>query len=223
MMKVPYPGRGAISGSLRSLGLAAAAMLVLTAATGQRAEALSLINPAAAPSAKYASDALTIEVRGGHGHGGGGFRGGGGGGFRGGGGGGFRGGGFHGGGFRGGGAAIHGGGFRGGGAVIRGGGFRAGPAFHRGGGYRFAAPGIVRHSSMSGRGVPTSIIATISARATTRRPTIRSAIFTRAGSAGWSGPITVRARSAAIARGTTTWATGCAIARRSTGEVRTAS
>lgn len=144
MMKVPDPRR-AISGSLRSLGLAAAAMLVLTAATGQRAQALSLINPGAAPSAKYASDALTTEVRGGHGHGGGGFRGGGGGGFRGGGGGGFRGGGFHGGGFRGGGAAIHGGGFRGGGAVFRGGGFRAGPAFHRGGGYRFAAPGIARH------------------------------------------------------------------------------
>ena len=45
MMKIPDPGRGAIRGSLRSLGLAAAAMLVLTAATGQRAEALSLINP----------------------------------------------------------------------------------------------------------------------------------------------------------------------------------
>jgi hypothetical protein len=137
-MKVPDPRRGAIRGSFRSsfrsLGLAAATMLLLTAATGQRAQAMSLINPAAVPSAKYASDGLT-EVRDGRGHIGGGFRGGGGGGFRGGGIGGFRGGG----------AAIHGGGFRGGGAVFRGGGFRAGPAFHRGGGYRFAAPGIVRH------------------------------------------------------------------------------
>ncbi|MDO8398302.1 MAG: hypothetical protein Q7T45_10830 [Bradyrhizobium sp.] len=128
MMKVPDRGRGAIRSSFRSLGLAAAAMLLLTAATGQRAEALSLINPGAAPSAKYASDGLTTEVRGGHGHGGGG-----------------------GGGFRGGGAAIHSGGFRGGGAVFRGGGFRAAPAFHRGGGYRFTAPGIVRHHHVGPR------------------------------------------------------------------------
>ncbi len=149
MLNVPYPRR-----ALRGFGLAAAAMLLLTAATGQHAQALSLINPGAAPSAKYASDGLTTEVRGGHGHGGGGFRGGGGGGgFRGGGGGGFRGGGaaFHGGGFRGGGAAIHSGGFRGGGAVFRGGGFRAGPAIYRGGGTRFAAPGIVRHHHVGPR------------------------------------------------------------------------
>lgn len=140
MLKVPDPRR-----ALRGFGLAAAAMLLLTAATGQRAEALSLINPGAVPSAKFASDGLTTEVRGGHGgHGGGG-------GFRGGGGGGFRGGG--GGGFRGGGAAIHGGGFRGGGAVFRGGGFRVAPAFHRGGGYRFAAPGIVRHHHVGPRRV----------------------------------------------------------------------
>jgi hypothetical protein len=148
MLKIPDPRR-----AIRGVGLAAAAMLLLTATAGQRAQALSLINPGTAPSAKYASDGLTTEVRGGHGHGGGGFRGGGGGGFRGGGGGGFRGGGaaFHGGGFRGGGAAIHGGGFRGGGAVFRGGGFRTGPAFHRGGGYRFAAPGIVRHHHIGPR------------------------------------------------------------------------
>jgi hypothetical protein len=149
MLNVPDPRR-----AMRGFGLAAAAILMLTATTGQRAEALSLINPGAAPSAKYASDGLTTEVRGGHGGhgGGGGFRVGGGGGFRGGGGGGFRGGGgFHGGGFRGGGAAIHGGGFRSGGAVFRGGGFRAGPAFHRGGGYRFAAPGIVRHHHVGPR------------------------------------------------------------------------
>lgn len=141
MLKVSDPRRGVIRGSFRSLGLAAAAMLVLTAATGQRAGALSLINPGAAPAAKYASDGQTIEVKGGHGGGGGGFRGGGGGGFRGGGGGGFRGGGaaFHGGGFRGGGAAIHGGGFRGGGAVFR------------GGGYRYGAAGIVRHHHFAPR------------------------------------------------------------------------
>ena len=52
-MKVSDPRRGAIRGSFRSLGLAAAAMLLLAAATGQRAEALSLINPGAVPSAKY--------------------------------------------------------------------------------------------------------------------------------------------------------------------------
>jgi hypothetical protein len=141
MLKVSDPRHGVIRSSFRSLGLAAAAMLVLTAATGQRAEALSLINPGAAPAAKYASDGLTTEVRGGRGGGGGGFRGGGGGGFRGGGGGGFRGGG----------AAFHGGGFRGGGAVFRGGGFRAGPAFHRGGGYRYGAAGIVRHHHVAPR------------------------------------------------------------------------
>lgn len=148
MMTIPDPRRGLV----RGWGLAAAAILAL-ALPGPRAEALSLINPAAAPAAKHASDALTTEVRGGHGHGGGG----GGGGFRGGGGGGgggFRGGGaaFHGGGggggFRGGGAVFHGGGGGGGfrGAVIQGGGFRgAGPVFRGGGGgYRYAAPGIVR-------------------------------------------------------------------------------
>lgn len=102
MLKVPDPKR-AIRGSFRCLGLAAAAMLALTAATGQRAEALSLINPGAAPAAKFVSGGLATEVK--HGHGGGGFRGGG----------------------------IHGGRFHGGGAVFRGGGFRAGPAFHRGG------------------------------------------------------------------------------------------
>ncbi|MDO9059380.1 MAG: hypothetical protein Q7U92_10230 [Bradyrhizobium sp.] len=116
MSRVPDTRR-----AIRGLGLAAAAMLVLMAAT--RAEALSLINPGAAPAAKYASDGLKTEVRGGHGHGGG----------------------FRGGGFRGGGAAFHGGGFRGGGAAFRGGGYRIAPAFHRGGGYRYASPGIVRH------------------------------------------------------------------------------
>lgn len=123
-----------ISGAARSIvcraGLAAAAVLALSAATQQRAEALSLASPGTVPAARYASEALTIEVR----HGGGG-------GFRGGGGGGFRGGGFHGGGFRGGGA-FHGGGFRGGGMAFRGGGFRAGHIY-RGGGFRY---GGFRHA-----------------------------------------------------------------------------
>src|SRR5882724_7813984 len=110
MMKIPDPKRGLV----RCFGVAAAAMLVLSAAASQRAEALSLINPGAASTAKYVSDGLTTEVRGG-GHGGGGHGGGGhGGGGHGGGHGGRGGGGFH-GGFHGGGAAVHGGGFRSGG------------------------------------------------------------------------------------------------------------
>src|SRR5437764_5241467 len=126
-MAISDPGRGLV----RCLGATAAALLVFAAASQQRAEALSLASPGTAPSAKFATDDLTTEVRhGGGGGGGGGFRGGGGGGFRGGGGGGgFRGGGFHGGGFRGGGAAFHGGGFRGGGFAIPRGGFRAAPVF----------------------------------------------------------------------------------------------
>ena len=131
-MAISDPGRGLV----RRLGVTAAALFAFAAASQQRAEALSLASPGTAPSAKFATDDLTTEVRhGGHG-GGGGFRGGGGGGFRGGGGGGFRGGGFHGGGFRGGGAAFHGGWFRGGGMAIHRGGFRAAPVF-RGGGYRY--------------------------------------------------------------------------------------
>jgi hypothetical protein len=124
-MTISDPGRGLV----RCLGVTAAALFAFAAASQQRAEALSLASPGAAPSAKFATDGLATEVRhGGHGGGGGGFRGGGGGGFR--------GGGFHGGGFRGGGAAFHGGGFRGGGVAIHRGGFRAAPVF-RGGGYRY--------------------------------------------------------------------------------------
>src|SRR5665647_984016 len=52
-----------------SLGLAAAAVLLLSIAPIQRADALSLINPGAAPAAKAASGGLTTEVRGGHGGG----------------------------------------------------------------------------------------------------------------------------------------------------------
>ena len=129
-MAISDPGRGLV----RRLGVTAAALFAFAAASQQRAEALSLASPGTAPSAKFATDDLTTEVRhGGHGGGGGG-------GFRGGGfhGGGFRGGGaaFHGGGFRGGGAAFHGGGFRGGGVAIHRGGFRAAPVF-RGGGMRY--------------------------------------------------------------------------------------
>jgi hypothetical protein len=67
--------------SMQLLGLAAAALLTLSAATSERAEALSPINPGAAATNKVVATDLTIEVRcGGHGgHGGhGGFGGGGG-------------------------------------------------------------------------------------------------------------------------------------------------
>jgi hypothetical protein len=129
MMKIPDSGRGLV----RCLALAAGAILVLSAAVSERAEALSLINPGAAHAAKQVSGALTTEVRG-HGGGGGGHGGGGhgGGGFHGG------GGGFH-------GAAVHGGGFRsGGGAVYHGGGFRAAHVF-RGGGFRHGGFGFRHH------------------------------------------------------------------------------
>jgi hypothetical protein len=123
MLKIPDSGRGLV----RCLGLAAGALLLLSAAASERAEALSLVNPGAVPTAKYVSDGLTTEVRGGHGGGGGGGHGGGG--FRGGGGGGFRGGG---------GAAFHASGIRSGGAVFHGGGYRSGAAVFHGGGYRYS-------------------------------------------------------------------------------------
>ena len=83
-------------GLLRRLGVAAAAVLALSIASQQRAEALSVASPGTVPAAKSAADAMTTQVRhgGGGGHGGGGFHGGG---FH---GGGFHGGGFHGGGYR---------------------------------------------------------------------------------------------------------------------------
>ena len=117
---------GAARGLVRRAGLVAVAAVVATAASHQRAEALSPASPAALPSAKYASEGMTIEVR----HGGGGFKGGGG--VHG--GGGFHRGGLRGGGFR----AFHGGGgFR----AYHGGGFRAahiyrGGGYYRSGGYR---------------------------------------------------------------------------------------
>jgi hypothetical protein len=118
---------GAARGIVRRAGLVAIAAVALTAATQERAHALSLATPGAVPAATYASENF-IEVRGGHGggRGGGGFHGGGG--FRG-------GGGFHGGGFRGG--AIHGGGVRSSGFAYRSGGFRA-AHIYRGGGHRYS-------------------------------------------------------------------------------------
>jgi len=122
---------------VRTLALAAAAALTLAVAPGQRAEAMSLVTPGAAPAAKSTSEGLMTQVR----HGGGGFHGGGfhGGGFRGGGfhGGGFRDGGFHGGGFHG----FHGGGGWHGRGGWHGGGFRYG-GFRHYGGYRL---GHVHH------------------------------------------------------------------------------
>jgi hypothetical protein len=129
---------GTARGLVRRAGLMASAAAAVTAMSHGRAEALSLASPATLPSAKHASEAMTIEVRGGH-HGGG-FRGGGGGGFRGGGGGGFRG--FHGGGgYRG----FHGGGFRAA-HVYRGGGFRAAPIYRGGGYHRFGGYGVHRYA-----------------------------------------------------------------------------
>jgi hypothetical protein len=105
MSKIPDRRRGIVRGSFRFFGLAATAILLLATAPGQRAQALSLINPGAAPTAKYASDGLATEVRGRHG-------------------GGHGGGGFHRGGFR--------GGYRAGPALYRGGGYRyAGPGIVR--------------------------------------------------------------------------------------------
>ena len=78
-------------GHIRGWGLAAAAVLALSAATSQRADAMSPINAGGAHSGAPASSALITQVRGGHGgggHGGGGFHAGG---FH----GGFHGGGIH--------------------------------------------------------------------------------------------------------------------------------
>jgi hypothetical protein len=98
MMKIPDPRRGLVRSFVNSLGLAAAVMLMLSAATDQRAEALSLISPGTALAVTHASDGLTTEVRGGGFHGGGAA---------------FHGGGFH------GGHVFHGGGFRHGGFAFR--------------------------------------------------------------------------------------------------------
>lgn len=120
MLKVPDPGRGFV----RRLGFAAAAIFVLSAASSHRAEALSPVNPGAAPAANSVSDELITEVRGGGHHGGGG------------------GGGVHvGGGMRvGGGGGMHIGRGYGGGSVFHSSRFRSGPVFrggYRHGGYAF--------------------------------------------------------------------------------------
>ena len=107
---VDYASRCSSRYSLKFLGLAAAALLTVSAATSERAQALSPINPGAAAMANVGADGLTIEVRGG-GHGGGG----------------------HGGGHGFGGHGFGGGRFHGGGAAFHGGAFRAGPMFHGGG------------------------------------------------------------------------------------------
>ena len=109
MLKIPGHGRGLV----RCLWLAAAAILLLSAAASERAEALSLVNPGAVPTANYVADGFTTEVRGGHGGGGG----------------------FHGGGYRSGAAVYRGGGYRSA-HVFRGGGYRYSGT--RYGGYRFA-------------------------------------------------------------------------------------
>lgn len=90
------------AGLTRLLGIAAVTTLMLSAGTTDRAEALTLINPATSPVTKAATDDLITQVRHGGGHGGGGH-----GGFHHGGGGHF--GGFHGGGYRYGGFRHYGG------------------------------------------------------------------------------------------------------------------
>jgi hypothetical protein len=77
----PFRIEGGVSLMKRLFGFLAMAGLMMFAAPVERAQAVSLINPAAAAQTKYLSDDLVVEVR----HRGGGFRGG----FR---GGGFRGG-----------------------------------------------------------------------------------------------------------------------------------
>src|SRR3954467_4016033 len=113
MINISSAARGPVRYVLRS-GLAAAAMLALSAAPGQHANAMSLIGPGAAPIAKASSGGMITEVRGGGGGGHGG--GGGGGGGHGGGGHGHFGGGGGGAHFGGGGGSFRGGG---GGAVFR--------------------------------------------------------------------------------------------------------
>ncbi|HEV7634201.1 MAG TPA: hypothetical protein VGO54_02065 [Bradyrhizobium sp.] len=120
MLKVPDPGRGFV----RRLGFAAAAIFVLSAASSHPAEALSPVNPGAAPAANSVSDELITEVRGGGHHGGGG---------------GWGGGGRSSGGGR---AVFHSSGFRSG-PVFRGSGFRSGHVFR--GGYRHSGFAFRHH------------------------------------------------------------------------------
>jgi hypothetical protein len=115
MMRV-VDGRQRIGRCLVScFGVVSAAMLMLSAVPSERASAMSLINPASAPTVKHVPDELLTEVR----HGGGGYRGGGGG-------------------YRGGAVHFSGGGYRAAPAFRAGPAYRAGPAFH-GGGVRYSA------------------------------------------------------------------------------------
>jgi len=64
-------GRLSMLQASRFLGLAAAAFLALSTAPAERAQALSLLNPAGAPVNESVGNDLAIQVRGGHGgHGG---------------------------------------------------------------------------------------------------------------------------------------------------------
>jgi hypothetical protein len=67
MMRVADRRRGLV----RCFSFAAAAVLLLAAVPGERAEAMSPISPGSAPAAKFASGGLMAEVRFGHGGGGG--------------------------------------------------------------------------------------------------------------------------------------------------------
>ena len=58
-MAISDAGRGLV----RCLGVTAAAVFALAAASQQRAEAFSLASPGTAPAAKYATDGLTTEVQ----------------------------------------------------------------------------------------------------------------------------------------------------------------
>jgi hypothetical protein len=129
MIRILDSRRGLSKRGLIHLGLAVAALFVVSTAANKPAQAMSLINAGSADVAKQVSEGLTTQV---HGHGGGGGRGGGGG---------HGGGGAHfgGGGHGGGGMHFGGGGGHGGGMHFGGGGFRSAPAFHHvgGGGYRY--------------------------------------------------------------------------------------
>jgi hypothetical protein len=71
MMATSLHARFSFRNALRLLGVASA-LLTLSALAGQRAEALSPINPGSAAVSKAAANGLTIEVHGGHSGGGGG-------------------------------------------------------------------------------------------------------------------------------------------------------
>src|SRR5258708_11465497 len=63
MMKIPDPGRGVVRRLVSCFGLAAAAVLTLSAAS-PRADALSLISPTSASAAANASGGVISDVHG---------------------------------------------------------------------------------------------------------------------------------------------------------------